>query len=86
MESEASNPEDEDQVTRLVRSCVVPLDKRPVAVKGRFCPWVIEATAGDTEMELNVGEPSSGSACAESALSATRTPATIATASSDATS
>ena len=85
LESEASNPEDEDHVTRLVRSSVVPLDRRPVAVKGKLWPCVMEATAGDTEMELKVGEPSRGSACAESALSATSTPATITTASSAAT-
>lgn len=85
LESEASNPEDEDHVTRLVRSSVVPLDRTPVAVKGKLWPWVTEATAGDTKMELKVGEPSRGSACAESAVSATSTPATINTASSEAT-
>src|ERR1700680_3759211 len=30
LESEASNPEDEDQVTSLVRSTVLPLDRSPV--------------------------------------------------------
>ena len=54
------SPVDADHATRLVRSSVAPLDKVPVAVKGRVWPWVMVAVEGDTEMEVSVGRSPRG--------------------------
>src|SRR5579862_951220 len=88
LDKEASSPdgpEDEVHVTRSVRSTVDPSDSRPVAVYPRVWPWVIDAIAGVTEMELRVGNPGSGSAWAESTLSAAVTPTPITTTTAAAT-
>ena len=51
-----ANPEDEDQVTRLVRFSVLRSDMRPVTVNCWVWPWAMEATDGDTEIAVSTGD------------------------------